>query len=936
MSWALDFTNHGDGTVEINVAVSDFNNDGIFDVLVGNPNVNFSAGAVALYSGKDSTQINNSTIWSYDGACSWYYCSYGSRSMTTSRLGTNVQFGDFNGDTWIDIIVSGYKNSSVLVFYNSKKHPYYKMDKASWSYVSSKEQCKFGGSLVVANINNDKYDDVIIGAPECNEVYVFYGSPTGLNENNIDSILPTVNDVILGLGDVNGDRYDDLLITDVAYHRIYVYYGSTLGFSSNNMWKYSNDDLNIDAYQFTASMIGDINGDNLNDFAVLSGTTGNDDECENIYIFLGHNGGINRKPDLILGTHIREDWGSDMYVVIPITYVGALGDINSDGYDDFIVVNEDEQHIYMGSHDVANVSKLANYTVVAAVAVENSLYWPKSKFYTNFRDLMPIRSIKTISNNESSWIVMDMCASNACKVVGITSHSCTQDNSSGIEPIKSCLNETVTDKSGGVSKLLLYIMISLIVIILIIAIMWKIFKHNKCEDKRKNILLGDVALDAVLPQNVLTNEEKEGHESCDCSVNCNSQKKLLECFRYHHLLKAMEIYNSNISDNVLDQINLSKIIDDFLHLLHVFDNNDTCFEEIANNLGQCDDKKCELLDRYYQNRNIYHHESKSCGFKFQMLDKIHCYYQHCYAFGNRLSIQNKINCKDMKKSSENDIPINYEILNMRQRLTTRVKLYENKYSKYNQLAETVQNKNTEGTYSFGVGFRYIEDESDEKHSEFIENKTADLIVKPYYSSFKEELTQNKIFAMSINQFDHENRKAHVYFKSQFCQQHYTGICKKQILALLIYCNYDALQNEFSKTYRDNIDDHEHFYYLGKFLKSSVHNFGGKIDENIILFHGINEILTFPQLIGQKANGVIIKSPLSTSSELSVALNFTSQNKGLILKFGYNSESQSLLHALEPAKYFSTAWLSDYSNEKEHLFIENDSPLNIKGILDPQW
>ncbi len=148
-------------------------------------------------------------------------------------------------------------------------------------------------------------------------IYVFYGSAVGLNTN---CTLKTANDLLLGLGDVNGDTYDDVLITMWKYSRIYVYYGNPLGFSTNNMWTYSTNNGRTNDPP-VVSMLGDINGDNLNDFAVLSPEI-YDDACKNIYIFLGNKGirGINSKPDLSLGTSLFTNGTLEGY----IHYIGLL------------------------------------------------------------------------------------------------------------------------------------------------------------------------------------------------------------------------------------------------------------------------------------------------------------------------------------------------------------------------------------------------------------------------------------------------------------------------------------------------------------------------------------------------------------------------------------------------------------------------------------
>ncbi len=51
---------------------------------------------------------------------------------------------------------------------------------------------------------------------------------------------------------------------------------------------------------------------------------------------------------------------------------------------------------------------------------------------------------------------------------------------------------------------------------------------------------------------------------------------------------------------------------------------------------------------------------------------------------------------------------------------------------------------------------------------------------------------------------------------------------------MIYCKFDGLQYEFSKTYRDKYGIvHESFYFLGKYLKESIHNFGRCIRDGTV-------------------------------------------------------------------------------------------------------
>eukprot|EP01084_Bolivina_argentea_P000914 1670_1 len=142
---------------------------------------------------------------------------------------------------------------------------------------------------------------------------------------------------------------------------------------------------------------------------------------------------------------------------------------------------------------------------------------------------------------------------------------------------------------------------------------------------------------------------------------------------------------------------------------------------------------------------------------------------------------------------------------------------------------------------------------------------------------------------------------------------------------MIYCNYDELQFEFSKTYRC-IDTHDEFFHLGKTLKHVIHTFGVHCgDGNVHTFyHGVSEQLLFPHCIVDRAGfnpGICVRCPLSTTESFAVAMNFTNYNHGMIVEFGH-------LMTCAP-KYFYVSWLSDYPNEREYLFMQNEG---IDGLL----
>eukprot|EP01084_Bolivina_argentea_P077489 140546_1 len=256
-------------------------------------------------------------------------------------------------------------------------------------------------------------------------------------------------------------------------------------------------------------------------------------------------------------------------------------------------------------------------------------------------------------------------------------------------------------------------------------------------------------------------------------------------------------------------------------------------------------------------------------------------------------------------------------------------------------------------YDFGVQWIY-----EESQKQIMRKYETNCVAIGFskYSSFKEELISNNGAIITIVQFNNELKKAKIKYHSLFCKQliektlrlyldqkdDYNGrkmyhtfnnganivdynpndLQVHHILAVLIYCNMDVLQYEFSKTYRkitknETIESvrsrHAEFYYFGKYLKTVVNDFGEFCDMGYMghkkpetFYHGINKCLLLP--LNSAINRLFI--PVSTSSSFSVAAYFAGQADGIVVDFIGLS-----------CYRFPCSWLSDFANEKEHLFLQ---------------
>eukprot|EP01084_Bolivina_argentea_P314491 544724_1 len=152
----------------------------------------------------------------------------------------------------------------------------------------------------------------------------------------------------------------------------------------------------------------------------------------------------------------------------------------------------------------------------------------------------------------------------------------------------------------------------------------------------------------------------------------------------------------------------------------------------------------------------------------QILDKIHCYFQHTFDIGykltskERLSIINDENEQKLPKFGKDksimkmtsilkqknkNLETNTEILNVK-----RINKYTQLHSDY---------KETDQMYNYGMFFKY--------DGACGAESAEDYSVSAKYSSLKQELTAQlqALVRMSIQQFNNEYAKAKIHFNSSY-------------------------------------------------------------------------------------------------------------------------------------------------------------------------
>eukprot|EP01084_Bolivina_argentea_P029984 55630_1 len=274
--------------------------------------------------------------------------------------------------------------------------------------------------------------------------------------------------------------------------------------------------------------------------------------------------------------------------------------------------------------------------------------------------------------------------------------------------------------------------------------------------------------------------------------------------------------------------NMLQLLNDFTFLSTKFDSNKE-FEIIANELGQCNTTNCGILRRHFRSRN-----NGTIEFVTDITDKIHCYYQHSFDNGNRLTPLNAQKLSEMKNDEKyDDVTMNINIKQLNVLLSSQ-KTKHSKSSNMNQRFKSKYNdfyqksiQSTETVFSYGAYFAYV------VMDELASNSSRDVVSEEFlpapkihyrrdcqcykanwcscqevthipilskYSSLKQEMINNAIAAMNIKQFNMEYSKALVHFHTNYCKQ-FKNILLEEVLSLMIYCNYTKIQYHFSKTYR---------------------------------------------------------------------------------------------------------------------------------------
>ncbi len=341
--WSYLFTTqerHGGDSVD----VADVNGDGFDDIAVGAQGGGSDGGAF-LFLGSTGLPVA-SPSWQNIQSLGDFF-----GAPPADWIGdiAHVTLADFNGDGYADLAGRGVYYPSGQTVGSYRSVAVYYGSAGGLSSVADWHSGEFAGNdtelySTLANagdINNDGFDDLIInGINGFNDaVHVYLGGAVpaaqpsatlrpdeGVNAQNLNNAR--FGETLDRAGDVNGDGFDDIIVGSRTYDytqfsrsdgKAFVYYGSASGPASTADWV--TPQVDFARLGSDVGFAGDLNGDGYDDIYV----GGTSDEWG---VYHGSNSG----PSAESVDYGEPTTGSGFRYSL-----GDAGDLDGDGYDDFIV-----------------------------------------------------------------------------------------------------------------------------------------------------------------------------------------------------------------------------------------------------------------------------------------------------------------------------------------------------------------------------------------------------------------------------------------------------------------------------------------------------------------------------------------------------------------------------------------------------------------------